>query len=106
MPRRIALGIDEHLQNFAEMNSAETWKQIVGSDPEEWENFFVEVMNEGKAAILFNLDGVQIWAGVSRAASGRGGMTDKELLLIYQNRHWWGQIEWFRQGVLATNPFD
>jgi hypothetical protein len=56
--------------------------------------------------VYFNLDGgVDVWAGVQRAASGRGGATDWELLLIKQNPDWWDRIEWFRDGVKVANPF-
>jgi hypothetical protein len=55
--------------------------------------------------ILFNLDGVDAWGGASRAAAGKGGATDWELLQIQQNPQWWDTIEWWRGGEQVANPF-
>jgi hypothetical protein len=48
---------------------------------------------------LFNLDGVDVWGGVSRAAAGRGGATDWELLQIRSNPQWWDSVQWFKDGA-------
>jgi len=55
--------------------------------------------------ILFNLDGVDVWNGVSRAASGRGGATDWELLQIRQNPQAWDTIDFILDSAKVENPF-
>jgi hypothetical protein len=45
----------------------------------------VEKLADPNTLVHFNLDGVDVWQGVSRAAAGRGGATDWELLTIRQN---------------------
>lgn len=63
-------------------------------------------MNNETSEILFNLKAVDVWAGVMRAASGRHGATDWELLQIQQNKDWWSRIEWYKDGGLTANPFE
>lgn len=53
----------------------------------------------------FNLDGVDVWGGLSRAAAGRGGATDWELMQIRQNPQWWDSLQFWKGGSLAPNPF-
>lgn len=54
--------------------------------------------------VLFNLDGVDVWGGVSRAGGGRGGATDWELLQIYQNPDF-PNLQFFQNGGPVPNPF-
>jgi hypothetical protein len=62
-------------------------------------------MSNTSNRILFNLKGVDVWGGIQRAASGRGGATDWELLQIRNNPEWWSRIQFMRDGVPAANPF-
>jgi hypothetical protein len=103
--RRIALGIEDYLDDFARANSAESWKQFAIIDPMEWKPRFLEGMNDPRAEVLFNLKGVDVWGGVTRASRGAGGATDWELLQIMQNEDWWPRIKWMKDGVLVPNPF-
>ncbi len=55
-------------------------------------------LSDSTVTKLFNLEGVDVWAGVSRAASGSGGAMDWELLQIRGTPQWWNNIQWFRGG--------
>lgn len=55
---------------------------------------------------LFNLDGVKVWDGVSRASRGAGGATDWELLQVFYNKDWWSKIKWYKDGKAVANPFE
>jgi hypothetical protein len=104
--RRIALGLEAQLDNFASANSAESWKQFAKADPMQWKSYFLDVMNDHNAEVVFNPDGVDVWAGVIRASRGAGGATDWELLQIMQNEDWWSRIKWIEDGVQVANPFQ
>ena len=103
--RKIALGLDVFLDPFAFAYAAETWKQF-SPDPMHWQSDFLTVMNDPNTEILFNLKGVNVWEGVTRAAAGRGGPTDWELLQIQQDRSWWPRITWILDGAEQANPFE
>jgi len=57
--------------------------------------------------VYVNLNGVDIWPGVQRAASGRGGAMDWELLQIRQNPQpqFWNTIKFWKNGKVVVNPF-
>jgi hypothetical protein len=99
---KVALGIREHLDEFAESHGASTWKQWGSTNFKER---FMETMNNTSNEILFNLKGVDVWGGVQRAASGRGGATDWELLQIKNNSQWWDRVQFIKDGVQINNPF-
>jgi len=63
-------------------------------------------LNDPRAEVFFDLRDVEIGAGLLRAASGRGGPTDWELLMIQQNPDWWPRIRWFLGDLPVANPFD
>ena len=102
---KIALGIEPHLDEFASGLSAASWKQFAKQDPSQWKSFFVEVMNNPKNSVFFNLKDVDVWGGIGRASAGIGGATDWELLQIAQNKEWWAGITWVLDGVKKANPF-
>jgi hypothetical protein len=104
--RKIALGLEGQLDGFANANSAESWKQFAKADPMQWKSYFLNVMNDPNAEVLFNLNGVDVWGGVTRASRGAGGATDWELLQIMQNEGWWSRIKWLKDGVPVPNPFE
>lgn len=58
--------------------------------------------------IHVNLDGVDVWGGVQRAARGGTlfGPTDWELLEIKQRPESWGHIQWWKDGKIVENPFQ
>jgi hypothetical protein len=100
---KIALGLEEGLDNFAKGVGGETWKQWGKNSP--WKDKFLELMNNPNTKALFNLDGVDVWGGVQRAARGAGGATDWELLMIRQNPQWGNQLTFMLNGVKVGNPF-
>jgi hypothetical protein len=53
--------------------------------------------------VLFNLDGVDVWPGVTRAAAGRGGATDWELLQIRSGN--FPNLEFWQNGQRVGSPF-
>lgn len=88
------------------MNGAQSWKQFAKSDPMAWKARFMELINDPNSEILFYLKGVDVWAGVTRAATGKGGATDWELLQIMENKGCWPGIRWMMNGISVPNPFD
>ncbi len=89
---RFALGMEKRgLRTFANEMDAGTWRDA--PNPNEWWFFVVGKVLDPKVEKLFLLEGVNAMEGITRAASGRGGPTDKELLLIYQDKpdhvHWY-----------------
>ena len=63
-------------------------------------------MADPATAVHFNLDNVNVWSGVQRAASGKGfGATDWELLQIKENPQWWDSIQFWESNSPAANPF-
>jgi len=99
-----ALGIDDHLDGFAKKNGATTWKQF--DDAENWQPQDLDKILDPKQKVLFNLDRVDVWSGVSRSASVRGGATDWELLQIRQNPQTWDTIDFIKDGSKVENPFQ
>jgi hypothetical protein len=104
--RRIALGLDGGLDTFAGQLGAESWKQFAKGDPLRWRSTFLREVGDPTNQVLFNLDGVDVWDGVTRGAAGRGGATDWELATIYNNPHWWDRIKWYKDGKEVANPFQ
>jgi hypothetical protein len=97
------MGLGEGLDEFAANQGARTWKSF--ADPLNWKSEMTSQLSDPKVTKVFNLDGVDVWGGVSRAAAGRGGATDWELLQIRNNPQWWNSIQWFKDGVRIANPF-
>lgn len=102
---RIALGLDVYMDDFTRSLSAQSWKVFSGDAPEEWQTRFLELMGSEHVTVFFNLDGVDVWRGLLRAATCRGGPTDWELLQIQQNPQWWPRITWLKRGEPVPNPF-
>lgn len=86
------------------MRGATTWKDL--PDPGDWKSGVLEKLADPGTTVHFNLDGLDVWGGVQRAASGRGGPTDWELFMIQQNPQFWGSIQFWRGGASAQNPFQ
>ncbi|PTY02775.1 hypothetical protein DB347_22775 [Opitutaceae bacterium EW11] len=100
---RYALGLDAAgLDAFAESLNAKT---LNGVFAQEWKAAFPEVMSNPNNKIFFNLNNVEVWPGVQRAAAGVGGATDFELFQISQNPQWWPRIQFMENGGAAANPF-
>jgi RHS repeat-associated protein len=99
-----ALGISEHLEGFAAARGAETWKNL--PDPMKWKSGVLDALSDPRRQVHFNLDGVDVWRGVQRAASGRGGATDWELLQVKQSPQFWDTLHFWKSGREVPNPFN
>ena len=73
-----AMGIEDHLDQFAASHGAETWKDL--PDPVNWKSGVLGKLSDPSQRVLFNLEGVDALGGVARASAGGGGATDSELL--------------------------
>jgi hypothetical protein len=103
--RPFAMGLtDEGLDAFAAARNADTWKSL--PDPGNWRARVLQKLADPATQVHFNLEGVDVWEGISRAAAGRGGPTDWELLQIYQNPQWWESIQFWKGGQPVGNPFQ
>jgi RHS repeat-associated protein len=100
-PTPFAMGIDDHLDDFARQHGATTWKQF--ADQVNWKPQVFDNLADPSQRVLFNLDGVDIGVGIQRAASGRGGATDWELLQIKLND--FPNLEFWKRGEQVPNPF-
>lgn len=96
-----AMGLTTHLDDFARQHGATTWKQF--DDKVNWQPEAYAKMADPDQRVLFNLDGVDVWPGVMRAASGRGGPTDWELMQLKQGN--FSNIEYWKDGLPVGNPF-
>ena len=101
---KLALGLSDYLDDFASSKKAHTWKNF--ENPNNWKSGVLDELNNSDIEILFNLDGIDnVWAAVTRAASGKGGATDWELLQIKQMPEIWDRVKWFLNGNPTVNPF-
>ena len=73
---------------------------------ENWKTQALDKVVDPNQKVLFNLDGVGVWGGVSRSAAGRGGAIDWELLQILQNPQAWDRIDFIQDGVKVGHPFQ
>lgn len=94
--KAFALGIGEHLDDFAKNLNASTWKNL--PDVTKWKNGVMDALSNPNVPVHFNLTDVNVWQGVQRAASGRGGATDWELLKIKENPQFWDKITFWNDG--------
>jgi hypothetical protein len=105
-PKPFAIGLtDQGLEEFARARGATTWKDL--PDPLNWKTGVLDKLADPKTTVHFNLEGVNVWQGVQRAASGsRFGPTDWELLQIKQNPQFWNTMQFWKGGQPAPNPFQ
>jgi RHS repeat-associated protein len=96
-----ALGIREHLDDFARLHGADTYKNL--PDTENWKPGVLEKLSDPNQRVLFNLDGVDAWTGAQRSAAGGGGGTDWELLQVWQND--FPNLEFWLGGSQVGSPF-
>ena len=100
-----AMGLDAfNLQGFAAARGAST-----AMGEANMETFVMRKLADPETAIHFNLDGVDVWKGVSRASTGlpgKFGATDWELLQIKQNPQFWNRITFWKNGQIVPNPFQ
>jgi hypothetical protein len=98
-----AMGLDAELDSFAQARGASTWKQF--PDAGNWKSGVLDKLADPNTPVHFNLNGVDVWSGVQRAASGGGGATDWELLQLRQNPQFWDSTTFWKNGQVAPNPF-
>lgn len=98
-----AMGLDAELDSFAQARGATTWKQF--PDAGNWKSGVLDKLADPNTPVHFNLNGVDVWSGVQRAASGAGGATDWELLQLRQNPQFWDSTTFWKNGQVAPNPF-
>jgi RHS repeat-associated protein len=104
--RPFAMGLEGGLDAFAEARGATTWKNF--ADPVNWQPGVIEKLADPNTMVHFNLEGVDVWEGISRAATGvpgKFGATDWELLQIRQNPQWWDTLQFWEGGKPVPNPF-
>ena len=105
--RQIALGIDRHLDAFASKVGAESWKSFAMGNPDKWKESLIDLMNDPTTTAHFNLEDVEVWKGLARAAAGRDfGATDWELLQFRSNPDWWTRTIFYNgTNNVVGNPF-
>jgi len=101
---RIALGLDVHLQAFAEEHLAQTYRDWGAG--ERWRDELVRIASEADTEIRWNLTEIDVVAGLTRAAARFGGPTDWELSLFHQNSDWLRRTRWYRDGVEVAQPVE
>lgn len=102
---RLALGVNEYLDDFANTTNAHTWKEF--PDPNNWQQGVLDAIYNPDMEIVFNLDGIDNpWSAVTRAANGTGRATEWELLQIKLTPESWGRITWYKNGEIVSNPFE
>lgn len=74
------------------------------SQDQRWKSGVQSKLADPNQRVMFNLDGVDVWQGVTRASSGRGGATDWELLTIRNNS--FQNMEFWQGGQRVGNPFQ
>lgn len=96
----LAMGLtDAGLEDFAQARGATI------ATGENWQTTVLDALNDPNTTVHFNLDQVDVWQGVQRAASGQGGPTDWELLQIQQNPQSWDTLQFWKGGQPVANPF-
>jgi hypothetical protein len=105
---KVALGVNEFLEQFAAKGGWKTWRQWGGSN---WKSKFQGVMESAKE-IHFNLiepkgSIINARTSIQRVASGgKYGATDWELFQIWKNPQWWSKITFYgKNGEVLPNPF-
>ena len=99
-----ALGLDaQGLDDFADDHDADTYKDF---PDQPWRDVVRTKILDPDTQVHFNMDGVDIWPGLSRAAAGRGGPTDWELLTVQQNPQIWNTVTFWKGGSPVPNPFE
>jgi RHS repeat-associated protein len=101
----IALGVSEHLDDFARGVNGSTWKTWGAKD---FQSQFLETINNSANKIHFNLDGVASpWGAVSEGAKGFGvsRATSWELYQLYSNPAALQRTIFYQGGKVVPNPF-
>lgn len=108
---RIALGLGDNLDEFAQAQGALTYEAFPGGS---FVDDFAHYVGDPANDVLFNLDGISRggpWGSVQRvgdmsldqAMRAGASITDWELAQIYRNG--WNHVQFFEGGVPVPNPF-
>lgn len=104
--KHVALGVREHLKDFTGRVNGTTWKEWGGTD---FQNQFLQVINDPANTIHFNLDGVgDPWSAISDGAKGfhvSKHITSWELSQIYANPSALQRTIFYLNGSVVPNPF-
>ena len=93
---KLALGLNDYLDDFAAANNAHTWKEF--TDPLNWKEGVLDALYDPNMQIVVNLDGVDNpMLAAQCAASNMGGATDWELLQIKLTPSAWDRITWYNR---------
>lgn len=100
------MGINDHLDAFAEVHGSSTWKSLpeskLGGDA--WKSGVMRMLLDPHHRVLFNLDGEDVWGGITRAAAAKGGATDWELLQLRYGD--FPNVEFWRGRVKVRNLLE
>lgn len=106
---RLALGIDENLEDFARNHDAKIYTHW---DFADWRTLLPQLVSESEAEVLWNLTDVDVGAGLHRAVVAEttgveiAGATDWELLQFCRNSEWRFRSRFFLNGVEIPDPFS
>ncbi|MCY7357007.1 MAG: RHS repeat-associated core domain-containing protein [Rudanella sp.] len=105
----IALGVREHLDDFAKTVSGETWKTWGGQN---FQSQFLGTINDPSKKIHFNLTGpdgkmINAWKAVTEGAKGfgNGTITNWELHQLYSNPGALQRTTFYFNGGKVPSPF-
>jgi hypothetical protein len=104
----IALGVSEHLDEFAQTVNGSTWK-VWGA--QDFAGQFLETINNSANKIFFNLDGIgseNVWNAVSEGAQGLGKSraTSWGIFQLYSNPGAAERTIFYESGKVVPNPFQ
>lgn len=105
---RLALGIDDNLEQFASEHDAKIYTHWNFTD---WRTLLPQLAEDRTTEILWNLTDVEVDAGLRRAVLAEtagvenAGATDWELLQFCRNQEWRRHSRFFRDGVEVSDPF-
>jgi len=99
------LGKTGGLSQFASVHGADTYESLKWG--ENWKTDFLSSMGDSSTRAVVNLDNIgDPVTAAGRGAGAAGDPMDWELSQIYQNRDWWGRIDWYKGGREVSNPFQ
>jgi hypothetical protein len=101
----IALGVREHLGDFAKSVNGSTWKTWGATN---FESGFMNTINNSANKIHFNLTGINNpWSAISQGAKGfqTGGYTNWELFQLYSNPGALQRTTFYLNGKVVPSPF-
>ena len=105
----LAIGVREHLYDFAKKIGGITWKDLTRQNPgREWRDLVSEVIHDPTKRVAVNLDGIDNAYEAARkgvTAVPDMTLTDWELGQIYSNKEIWGSIDFYSGGKQVPNPW-